>query len=224
MNVLQILFENDEILIINKPTGLAVQGGQQVLNSVDELLHKQLGYKVYLVHRLDKDTAGLLIVAKNSKAAAKWTNIIASKNVKKQYKAICVGAPLKEKHGFFTSEIGIGKDKKKAFTEYKVLQSNNIDFADNGVNDKVTVSLIELTLGTGRMHQIRIHLSQNNCPIVADDKYGNFKINKILKKNYGIKKLQLMAFRLTIPLDDGEKKIEISFPEHIEKAYSQLFN
>ena len=93
MNVLPILFENDEILIINKRAGLAVQGGEKVSHSVDELLAKQIGQKVYPVHRLDKDTSGILVVAKSSSAAGKWTQLIASGSVKKQYTAFCLGIP-----------------------------------------------------------------------------------------------------------------------------------
>ena len=69
MDFLPVIFENDDICVINKPSGLAVQGGSGVSTSVDTLLAEQRGAKVYLVHRLDKDTAGLLITAKNSAAA-----------------------------------------------------------------------------------------------------------------------------------------------------------
>ena len=68
---LPVIYENDEILIINKPSGLAVQGGSGIKHSVDTLLPKQTGYPIYLVHRLDKDTSGILITAKSSASAAK---------------------------------------------------------------------------------------------------------------------------------------------------------
>ena len=74
MNKLQILFENEEIRIINKPCGLAVQGGKDVKTSVDTELAMQTGEKIYPVHRLDKETAGILVTAKNPKSATKWTN------------------------------------------------------------------------------------------------------------------------------------------------------
>ena len=85
MNKLQILFENDEIRVINKPQGLAVQGGKDVKTSVDTELALQTGEKIYPVHRLDKETCGILVTAKNPQAATKWTNLIGSKQVKKQY-------------------------------------------------------------------------------------------------------------------------------------------
>ena len=91
MNKLQILFENDEIRVINKPQGLAVQGGKDVKVSVDTELALQTGEKIYPVHRLDKETCGILVTAKSPKAATKWTNLIASKKVKKTYHALCFG-------------------------------------------------------------------------------------------------------------------------------------
>ena len=92
--MIPIIYENDEIIIINKPAGLAVQGGQGVVHSVDRDFAEQVGYKIYLVHRLDKDTAGLMVVAKNPVAAGKWTKLIGSKIVKKEYVALCVGKCL----------------------------------------------------------------------------------------------------------------------------------
>ncbi len=96
MNTLPIIYENENIYIIHKPSGLATQGGQGIVHSVDTVLPKQVGNKVYLVHRLDKDTEGLLIVAKNSKAASTWTELIAGKEIKKEYYALCVGKFNKE--------------------------------------------------------------------------------------------------------------------------------
>ena len=79
MNSIPILYENDEILVINKPSGLAVQLGEGLSHSLDKDFSQSLGYKIYLVHRLDKDTSGLMIVAKSPFAASKWTKIIGSK-------------------------------------------------------------------------------------------------------------------------------------------------
>ena len=71
MNSIPILYENDEILVLNKPAGLAVQGGENITHSLDKDFSIQLGYKIYLVHRLDRDTSGLMIVAKNPKVKNK---------------------------------------------------------------------------------------------------------------------------------------------------------
>ena len=72
MERISVLFENEEILVVNKPFGLAVQGGKGVGRSLDDELSAQVGYRVHLVHRLDKDTSGILVVAKNTQSAATW--------------------------------------------------------------------------------------------------------------------------------------------------------
>ena len=85
MNSIPVLYENEEILVINKPAGLAVQGGNGISHSLDKDFSQTLGYKIFLVHRLDRDTSGLMIVAKSAFAANKWTKLIGSKAAKKEY-------------------------------------------------------------------------------------------------------------------------------------------
>lgn len=210
--MIPIIYENDEIIIINKPSGLAVQGGQGVVHSVDHDFAEQVGYKIYLVHRLDKDTSGLMVVAKNPVAAGKWTKLIGSKIVKKEYLALCAGKML-SKSGVINEEIVQHGDSKTAVTKYKVEKETDIE--QTGPDNQpvsIHLSLIRLMLETGRMHQIRIHLSKNGCPIAGDDQHGNFKLNKQFKKLAGIKRLQLSAVRLTIPLEGKDKTFEVSAP------------
>ena len=210
--MIPIIYENDEIIIINKPSGLAVQGGQGVVHSVDRDFAEQVGYKIYLVHRLDKDTSGLMVVAKNPVAAGKWTKLIGSKIVKKEYLALCAGK-MPSKSGVINEEIVQHGDSKTAVTKYKVEKETDIE--QTGPDNQpvsIHLSLIRLMLETGRMHQIRIHLSKNGCPIAGDDQHGNFKLNKQLKKLAGIKRLQLSAVRLTIPLEGKDKTFEVSAP------------
>ena len=95
MNGLPILYENTEILVVDKPAGLAVQGGAGIFRSLDAVLESQCGFPVYLVHRLDKDTAGLLVVAKSSAAASKWTRLVSGPLVHKEYTALCLGLPCR---------------------------------------------------------------------------------------------------------------------------------
>lgn len=230
MNNIPIIYENDEILIINKPVGLSVQGGEGVSSSVDTVLPTQLGYKVFLVHRLDKETSGLMVVAKTSKAAGKWTNLINQHNVQKEYVALCSGLPQK-KSGVFTDSVVQKGREQNAFTEYKLLQSftikeNNSSESENQIDiqglENKSFSLFSLKLGTGRMHQIRIHLSKAGFPIFADDKYGDFKLNKLLQKKLKIKRLCLASVKLTLPIDNQLKTFTIPYPEHIEKAKQVL--
>ena len=215
MNSIPILYENDEIIVINKPSGLAVQGGKDIHHSLDKDFSEELGYKIYLVHRLDKDTAGLMIVAKTPVAAAKWTKLIATKAVTKEYIAICCGE-LKNPKGTITESVIQHGAEKKATTNYKVEKTFTFETEKTEVAESISLSQVRLILDTGRMHQIRIHLSKNNCPIAGDDQHGNFKLNKMLKKELGIKKLLLASVSLKLPLAEGTKTFSIDTPDYMQ--------
>lgn len=237
MKEIPIIYENDEILIVNKRAGLAVQGGEGVKNPLDSLLSEQLGAKVYPVHRLDKETSGLLVVAKTSVAARLWTGLIASGQVKKEYQALCFGlvqglnpASALGQTGRLTQRVQVAGAGKTAETFYQVAEifpvAEMVPLADQmeDLGNNSLFSLLNLTLGTGRTHQIRIHLAQAGCPILADDKHGNFKVNKLVKKAVGIKTLQLAATRLTIPLEGRATTFQISLPPHMAEALAVMSN
>ncbi len=209
--MIPLVYENDEIFIIDKPAGLAVQGGQGVVHSVDRDFAEQTGQKVYLVHRLDKDTSGLMIVAKNPPAAGKWIKIIGSKIVRKEYVALCAGR-MPAKSGVIKEDVIQHGERKAAVTHYRVEKEWTVPYENENGAGEIPLCLIRLQLETGRMHQIRIHLAKNNCPIAGDDQHGNFKVNKLLKKVCKIKRLQLAAVKLTIPLEGKEKVFEIEIP------------
>ncbi len=218
MNSVPILYEDKEIYVINKPAGLSVQGGQGVKHSLDEDFASQTGQKVYLVHRLDKDTAGLMVVAKSPAAASKWTKLVGGKEVRKEYIAVCaseneVSFPKK---GVITEEIIQHGQKKKAVTEYEVEKNwrEEAILAAESEDEKAAFNFykIRLKLQTGRMHQIRIHLAKSGLPIAGDDQHGNFKLNKKLKKTFKIKQLLLASVKLTLP--DG-RFFEIDLPQHM---------
>ena len=209
--MIPIIYENEEILIINKPAGLAVQGGQGIVHSVDRDFAEQVGYKIYLVHRLDKDTSGLMVIAKNPVAAGKWTKLIGSKIARKEYIALCAGR-MPSKSGVIREDVIQHGESKSAVTHYQVEKEWTVPYETENGSGEIPLCLIRLQLETGRMHQIRIHLAKTNCPIAGDDQHGNFKLNKLLKKFCKIKRLQLSAVKLTIPLDGKEKMFEISAP------------
>lgn len=249
MNLIPIIYENEEIIVINKAAGMPVQGGEKIVHSLDRELSVQMGYKIYLVHRLDKDTSGLMIVAKSSAAANKWIKLISSHQVKKEYKAVCIGKP-KSSSGKIKENIEEFGVKKFAVTEYRLEKSFFVspkkkpaDSSDSVENvsgksleknqkiaaqpeksgglqngEKIELSLVHLKLETGRMHQIRIHLAKSGCPIAGDDKHGNFRLNKVLRKIAGVKSLLLCSFRLVLPLDEGKREFEIDLPSHIKKV------
>lgn len=189
-----------------------MQGGQGVSHSLDEDFARQVGSKIYLVHRLDKDTYGLMIVAKNPAAASKWTKLIGSKVAVKEYVAVCAGT-LKQKKGVIREDVVQHGETKAAVTNYEIEKEWDLDIpADEEKGTaatKIHMSQIRLRLETGRMHQIRIHLAKQGCPIAGDDQHGNFKVNKLLKKHFKIKSLQLCSQRLTVPVEGIVKAFEI---------------
>lgn len=259
--IIPIIYEDSEILVIQKRQGLAVQGGAGISHSVDSDLAAQVGQKIYLVHRLDKETSGLLVCAKNPSAAAKWTRVLGEKAAEKEYKALCFGA-MENPRGKISSDIMERGVKKRAETFYETEKVFEIswervgensenrgeeffgNFAEENSQGKVCgkiatensaekkaekfvaenscaeskfsevvlprkVSLLRLRLGTGRTHQLRIHLAAEGVPICGDDKYGDFAANRFLKKRFGIKRFCLCAFRLTLPLAEGRRTFEI---------------
>lgn len=235
MKEIPIVYENDEIIIVNKRAGLAVQGGQGIKNPLDQVLSEQIGSKVFPVHRLDKETSGLLLVAKTSAAAGLWTRLIASGQVKKEYQALCFGLvqglrpeSATGKTGRLTQQVQVAGGARAAETFYQVAQVFPVasipllEETTDGLSPNGIFSLLNLTLGTGRTHQIRIHLSQAGCPILADDRHGNFRVNKAIRKPLGIKTLQLAAIRLSIPLEGRPATFEIPLPPHMEAALERM--
>lgn len=175
---LDIHYEDDDIIVVNKPAGLVVHpsAGHESDTLVNALLNhtKNLSMRFNetrpgIVHRLDKETSGLLVVAKNDRAHEKLVEDFQSRSIHRIYKAVCHGVP-KKLMGRCESQLGRHPiDRKKyasvesgklAATQYKTLKTAH------------GLSLIELKLETGRTHQIRVHLSEMQHPLVGDHLYG----------------------------------------------------
>jgi 23S rRNA pseudouridine955/2504/2580 synthase len=200
MKNLDILYEDNLVIVINKPAGLAVQGGKGVKSSLDKILAEMRTPPPLLVHRLDKDTSGIILTAKTREAAATFSRLLGTgRQSVKQYIAVCSGCPAK-KEGVITLEIPVHGRIKKSKTSYRVINSHKLSDTD--------FSVLELELGTGRMHQIRRHLAMIGNPVLGDDKYGDFKLNKKLRKT-GVKRLLLHSSRLII---NDEINLNLSAP------------
>ena len=192
-----IVEENDDYIAINKPEGIASHGGSGISIGVIETI-RNFG-KAYreakLVHRLDKDTSGCQVIAKNNKFLRRCNELISQRKVKKTYQAIVHGNWM-SKNGFYEINIEknllIGKERmvkvseggKTAKTFFQALQSSNY------------FSLIQCELVTGRTHQLRVHLSELGHPIVGDNKYGT-KENKLSKDLNYKKRMYLHACSFT---------------------------
>ncbi len=222
-----VLYRDANIIIINKPFGLASQGGTGISKSVDDLLGALLfdsKDRPKLVHRLDKDTSGVMALARSSKAATILMRGFSDKTIKKTYIALVNNQPLPlkgtidkpiakcssagEEGGF--ELMSVDDAGKRAITEYKVLETLGGKF-----------SVVELSPLTGRTHQLRVHMAEIGCPIVGDGKYGGRLAETAMDVE---NKLHLHAARLQIPAMLGAKKIDVraELPKHMQKSFNSL--
>jgi 23S rRNA pseudouridine955/2504/2580 synthase len=195
-----VLYDNFCCMVLNKPAGLPVQGGEGIKISLDSILSEKINPRPLLVHRLDRDTSGVILVAKTKEAAGSFSALFAnSRAITKLYIGLCSGV-IEPTEGAIKLSLdvrgkGRSRIKKESETNYKLLSSGNLG--------ETPCSLLELKLGTGRMHQIRRHLAIIGHPLLGDDKYGDFALNKKLKAQLGLKSLCLHASRLVIPVLPG---------------------
>ncbi|HSV56599.1 MAG TPA: RNA pseudouridine synthase, partial [Magnetospirillaceae bacterium] len=144
------------------------------------------GFRPFLIHRLDRDTAGCIAVASNPGAASRYSGILADRSAtEKVYRALVRGIP-DASSGVIRDEIRTPSGPRRAETRWRLLASGS------------GFSLLELELGTGRMHQIRIHLSGRGLPILGDDRHGDFTLNRRLARDHGLRHLALYAARLVL--------------------------
>jgi 23S rRNA pseudouridine955/2504/2580 synthase len=193
------LYEDDEILVLCKPAGLAVQGGERVGASLDALLAAEYSPAPLLVHRLDKETSGVIVTARTREAAARYGKLFRDNAARKRYLALCAGTPPES--GEMDEELELKGRKKSALTRYRRLACGRLPLAGEAAladGGQPTCSLLELELGTGRTHQIRRHLAGAGCPILGDDKYGDFALNKKLRKA-GLRRMLLHARSISLP-------------------------
>ena len=177
-----IIYENDDFIIINKWSGIATQGGSKINISIDHII-KNISEKYNLVHRLDRETSGLLIIAKNLQTTKILGKLFKDHLIFKLYLAICEGSP-KNNESEINLSIADKKDSSKSsnsVTQYKVFQTKN------------SLSNIIFTPKTGKTHQLRIVAKHLGCPIVGDTKY-----NKQHKYNFEKLKLNAHVLRFTI--------------------------
>ncbi len=220
--MLTALYTSDEILVIDKPAGLATQPGAGIKVSLVEAVERDFGFHPFLVHRLDKDTAGCIIVARDSRGAAKWAELIASRNIRKFYRAAVFGLPGTAR-GTLTSSVKVRGEEKTADTKWRLLGAfGAFPEGDRGFekpDSRPRFAWMELQLGTGRTHQIRLQLASAGLPILGDDAHGNFVLNKELRKNHGLKRLLLQSWRLELP---GGLRVEAPLPEHFAAFFARF--
>ena len=231
-----IIYEDDALLVIDKPAGIAVHGGSGVSFGVIEQIRRARPEARYLelVHRLDKDTSGLLMIAKKRSALVKLHEAIRNDHPKKIYLALGVGKlpndsfhvklPLFKYTGAQGEKmVRVSEDGQSAHTIFRVLNRFSDDLLHQVGLSHLT--LVQATLKTGRTHQIRVHLQSQQCPIAGDERYGDYQANKRLQK-LGLKRMFLHAAELHLdhPLTGEKLILKAPLPQDLAQFVLMLEN
>ncbi len=220
----QILFEDDAMIVLNKPSGMAVHGGSGLSFGVIEGLRalRPEARFLELVHRLDRDTSGVLLVAKKRSALRSLHEQLRVKTMRKQYLALVrgkwqahvkvVNAPLR-KNDLQSGErvVRVSADGKPSETRFRIVRQ----FAE--------ATLVECSPITGRTHQIRVHTLHAGHPIACDDKYGEAAFDEKMRSQ-GLKRLFLHAWKLsfTHPADGREMQVEAPLAPELDNFLNGL--
>ena len=223
---LPVVFEDDALIVIDKPSGVAVHGGSGISFGVIESLRAERPRAKFLelAHRLDRDTSGLLMVGKKRTALVELHRMLRDGEVRKDYVAIVKGrwkgggrkidVPL---HKYVTAEgerrVSVRDDGQQAISLFKPLAAGD------------TASMLDIRLMTGRTHQIRVHAAHVGHPILGDDKYGDFDLNRALVKQ-GVKRLFLHARQLSLshPLSGEPLSFVSPLPTEMQRFLDTRIN
>jgi 23S rRNA pseudouridine955/2504/2580 synthase len=212
---LDTVYEDENLLVINKPAGLAVHEGKTVSkrDSVAGLIEKKYRdstLRPMLVHRLDKDTSGLLLLAKNLNAKADLENQFEAGTIDKQYLCLVAGRLNEDSAKIDTPLPGRDGKPRRAVTHYHVVKR----FRET--------TLVKVNIDTGRLHQIRLHFAELNHPVVMDDQHGDFNFNKRFRKQFGLKRQFLHAAELTLNFAGKRHTFRAKLPRDLEKTVGML--
>lgn len=219
----RILHQDGEVIVIDKPAGLAVQGGSGITESLDDWLDALAEggeERPRLVHRLDRDTSGVLVLARGARVAAEIAKAFQGRAVEKLYWAVTVGVPelrdgridnrlAKEARGDKERMAEAGEDGVRAITEYRVLDAVRRHAA-----------LLELHPLTGRTHQLRVHCAGLGTPILGDGKYGGAAA--FLPGADLPKRLHLHARRIAVPRPGRDLVVIAPIPPHFKETLAAL--
>ena len=213
----RIVHEDDGLLVVDKPAGLAVHGGSGVSFGVIEQLRRQRPEArcLELAHRLDRDTSGLLLVAKKRSVLTRLHDLFRDGGIEKRYLALVKGRwrdPLRHVrlalHKYLTEagerRVSVGQEGKAAHSIVRLVARWE------------NFSLVDVELKTGRTHQIRVHLAHLGFPLCGDDKYGDFELNRALRKQ-GLARMFLHAGRLAFdhPVSGERLELKAGLPEEL---------
>jgi 23S rRNA pseudouridine955/2504/2580 synthase len=223
-----VVFEDEAMMVIDKPAGVAVHGGSGVDFGVIEQIRKTRPTAKFLelAHRLDRETSGLLLIGKKRAALTRLHDLFRDGGIDKRYLALVKGhwrdklrnvrLPL---HKYLTADgerrVRVDPEGKEAHSIMRLKGRRKTPMGE--------FSLLEVELRTGRTHQIRVHLAHLGFPILGDEKYGDFPLNKDLQKG-GLKRMFLHAasMRLPHPLSGEKLQLEAPLPPELEKFLEKI--
>jgi 23S rRNA pseudouridine955/2504/2580 synthase len=220
---LPILYEDDALVAIDKPSGIAVHGGSGVAHGVIESLRSMRPQARFLelVHRLDRETSGVLLVAKKRASLVALHEMMRARDMDKRY---LVGVAGRFRNELQRVSLALAKrvdkagDKRVSVSE----AGQEAQTVFRRIARGAEFSLLEAELLTGRTHQIRVHLAHLGHPVLGDDKYGNFELNKRLRKE-GLKRMFLHAasLRFAHPVTGVEMRLEAPLPRDLAEFAGQ---
>ena len=207
-----IIENNDNFIVINKPSGIPVQSGTKSYRNIIDIL-KDTKYfehtKPYIVHRLDKETSGVMIVAKNREYAQLFTSLFRIRKIHKTYLALCYGKVSKDLHTLKDDLIIFEKKKKiiqKAITHLKILKRNE------------NYSFLELKPITGRKHQLRKQLFNIGNPILGDHKYSI----KEFRTNFGSKNILLHSYKIKFMINNKKYNFKAIYSDEFSNFIKRI--
>jgi len=230
---LNILYKDDFLVVINKPSGLLVHKSmidRHEIYFAMKILRDQIGQWVYPVHRLDKPTSGVLLFALDSESARIMSEQFLQKSIQKSYFAVVRG--YTEQNGIINHALqekldklsdknaSANKEAQEAITEYERVATVELDFAV-GRYDCVRYSLVKLMPRTGRKHQLRRHMKHISHHILGDTKYGRGEHNKFIRKQYGVHRLLLHCASLHVTHPYSGKTLV--FRAEFDDVFTKLF-
>ncbi len=215
--MIEILYQDDTLVAVNKPAGLAVHRSKMVGNAEEfliDLLREQLGGTVYLAHRLDRATSGVLLIARSSEIAAALGEQFMGRSVRKQYLAVVRGWPEPEE-GVIDYALPGSREtgpRREASTRYRRLATIEVPIA-LGRYPQQRYALVSAEPATGRFRQIRKHLAHIHHPVIGDCQHGRGDHNRLYKQHFGCHRMLLHAQRVRFahPLDGRPMMIDAPF-------------
>jgi len=223
-----LLYEDPKVYVFNKPAGLAVQGGSGVTRNVDDMLEawrNKKGEKPRLVHRLDRDTSGVLVVARTRLAAMKLSEAFRARETQKTYWALVKGVPPKREDKISTwliKEPTEDGDRVRVAAHGEKGADHAVSFYRIIEQAAQTMTWLEMEPYTGRTHQLRVHAAYIGCPIIGDPKY--FEADTNWDFPGGIQnRLHLHARRIVIPHpDQGVIDVTAPMPPHMRQSWNLI--